>query len=916
MQEPDDIVREFLVEGFEGLDQLDGELVALESAPDDVEVLSSIFRTIHSIKGASGFLEFRRLERLTHAGENLLDALRARRIAMNDVVASALLEMNDAVRRTLQEIEAAGVDEGEPHDLLVAKLQALLAGETTPPLTRAAADSEARASAPPAPAHAEAPAPPPAAAASVPAEAAAAKPRRDSAPSVADSSIRIRVEQLDQLMNLAGELVLARNQILQHTARLDDTATQTTAQRLSLITSELQEGIMKIRMQPVGLLWSKLPRVVRDLALQLGKEVELVQEGAETELDRSLLEAIKDPLTHIVRNALDHGIEPPAERVRRGKDRTATLSLRAYHESGQVNIEVRDDGRGIDLATVRAKAVEKGVVSAEQATRLDERGILDLLFAPGFSTAKAITNVSGRGVGLDVVRKNLERVGGTVELSTVQGHGTRMHIRIPLTLAIIPALTVQAGGHRYVLPQASLVELVRVESSAGIERIQGQAVHRLRGQLLPLVDLAQQLGVAPVRSDDASSIVVVHSGGLRFGLVVDEIGETEEIVVKPLDRQVKNVPVYAGTTILGDGCVALILDVGGLGQRARISAAQPLEANAREERSAASSGGAEHLVFLARGRRLAVELSTVDRLEELDPARIERAGTLRVVQYRKGLLPLVDVGDALGEGPIILSDGQPMRVIVRTDDCGSVGLVVDEVVDIVHLEPSDSRTLRRHATSGAGVRGVVVAEGKVTELLDVPQLLQSLGYADCSVMNSPQEGAPDTDLAPTKQLCTFRLGGTLFGIDVLDVQEVLRPQVGTPIPLAPEVIQGLINLRGETVTLLDLGQRLGLEPAVRRVTSNSSDLYEDVTMNVVLRTGGGVISVFVDEVGEVLELSSREFEPVPGSTDAETRRLARGVYKLPDELLLELDVEAIASSVGGPDDVARESTREPVREAA
>ncbi|MEZ6016932.1 MAG: chemotaxis protein CheW [Planctomycetota bacterium] len=894
MQEPDEIVREFLVESFEGLDQLDEQLVALESHPDDIEVLSSIFRTIHSMKGASGFLEFKRLERVAHAGENLLDALRGQRLAMNAVIATALLEMNDALRRTLRDIEARGADEGDDMSSLVAKLEALLTGESAPPSAAAPAPEAA-----PAPAAAPTAAASPEAAAPVTAPAAAPaapRPSRDGAPSVADSSIRIRVDQLDQLMNLAGELVLARNQILQHTARFEDTATNASAQRLSLITSELQEGIMKIRMQPVGLLWNKLPRVVRDLSVQLGKEVELEMRGADTELDKTLLEAIKDPLTHIVRNSLDHGVEAPADRLAQNKPRVGTLSLIAYHESGQVNLEIRDDGRGIDPAVIRARAVEKGHITSEQAARLDDRAALDLLFLPGFSTAKAITNVSGRGVGMDVVRRNLERVGGTVELRSVAGQGTTVHVRIPLTLAIIPALTVQAGGQRYAIPQASLVELVRIEADdvARIERVQGHLVYRLRGKLLPLVDLAEQLLVAPERIDDACSLVVVHAGGARFGLVVDQIGETEEIVVKPLGRQVKHLPVYAGTTILGDGRVALILDVGGLGQRARILGAHSSGDSApREEREEPVTDGTGHLVFLAGGRRLAVELATVDRLEELDPTLVERAGTARVIQYRGGILPLIDVGDALGEGPICVPEGASMRVIVRTDACGSLGLVVNEVIDIVQFAECDSNLASRSG-AGRGTTGVVVADGRVTELLDVPWLLRDQG-AECS----RTEGATTSrEVAHERaiQLCTFRLAGTLFGINVLDVQEVLRPQAKTPIPLAPGVIEGLINLRGETVTLLDLGRRLGqgrapAAPAPSAVTEGG----EDLSMNVVLRTSDGVISVLVDEVGEVLELSSSAFEPVPDFVDETTRRVARGIYKLEHELLLQLDVNAVAS---------------------
>ena len=885
MSEQDDILREFLEESFEGLDQVEGELVALESNPDDVETLSSIFRTIHSIKGASGFLELVRLERIAHAGENLLDALRSRRCEMNDVVATALLEMSDAVRGMLRSLESTGSEgASESHEGLVQRLTELLESasetETETETVRAAAPVESSA--------AES-GDPPAPRADVD---KAGETRREATQSVADSSIRIRVDQLDALMNLAGELVLARNQILQHTARLEDVATNASAQRLSLITSELQEGIMKVRMQPVGLLWNKLPRIVRDLSLQLGKEVDVSMEGAETELDKTLLEAIKDPLTHVVRNSLDHGVEPPDERAAKGKPRRASLRLSAGHESGQVKIVIEDDGRGVDIEAVRAKAVERGVVTQEDAARMDDRAALDLLFAPGLSTAAAVTNVSGRGVGMDVVRSNLERVGGTVELETERGRGTRVQIRIPLTLAIIPALTVLAGGQRYAIPQASLVELVRVEAGeeGQIERIQGQPVYRLRGRLLPLVDLGEQLAVDAQRVDAGCSIVVVQAAGRRFGLVVDEIHETEEIVVKPLDRQVKGLDVYAGTTILGDGRVALILDVSGLANRSSLGD-ERLQSTAVEESSAEADRASDrsHLVFMASGdRRMALDLRSVDRLEEIDASIVERAGTARVIQYRGGILPLVDVGQVLGGAVAEPGADGLLRVIVRSDEFGSFGLVVDEVQDIVELEPDAPR----HPSQDSGVHEIVVADGCVTELLDVDWLLERCRGAGPANAGAPEcEAGPAQEGATVSQLCTFRLGDSLFGVDVLEVQEVLRPQDRTPIPLASPEIEGLINLRGDTVLLIDMRRRLGLPPLERAA---DFDLEHDTAMNVVLRTQEGVVSILVDEVGEVLELSCNDFEPCPESLDSGTREIARGVFKLEEELLLLLDVASIA----------------------
>lgn len=918
MSDFDEIIDEFLVECFEGLEKLDGELVALETRPDDEEVLSSIFRTIHSMKGASGFLEFHKLEALTHAGENLLDALRSSEIAMREEIATALLELNDAVRSLLTVIERTGSDE-EADDPIYAELTERLrglvgSGGHAPASAPAKKPASKKKTAPKAPAKAAprgkkppagdpapaAPAPPasPAPPARTEAadsgrKAAPSAERRETSGSAADSSIRVRVDHLDALMNLAGELVLARNQIIQHAAQLDDPTSTASAQRLNHITSELQERVMKIRMQPIGLLWNKLPRVVRDLAGQLGKSVDLVLDGAETELDKTLLEAIKDPLTHLVRNALDHGIEPPDERVAARKPEVARLRLASSHESGQVMILIQDDGRGIDLERIRAKAVEKGLITQAQAQGMDDRSAMELLFAPGFSTASQVTNVSGRGVGMDVVRSNLERVGGTVAIESELGKGTRVLVRIPLTLAIIPALTIRTGGERYAIPQANLVELVRVETGREdrIEMLHGKPVYRLRGRLLPLLDLNDQLGVAARPADEARSIVVVQASGVRFGLLVDEILETEEIVVKPLGRHVKALDAYAGTTILGDGRVALILDISGICHRARLHASEEVALDdAHAADPAVAMTGGESLVIFDVGhgqRRMAVELGEVARLEEIPAKHIEMVGRQRVMQYRGGILPLLDLDEVfMGSGRGV--DGSmPVKAIVHTTPQGTFGIVVDDVLDIVNV---DQGTPRQPAAE-PGVREVVVAGGLVTELLDVPTVAARSVVEGASLSRTTtdtREVERRAQAGAHKQICSFRLGGALYGIDVLEVQEVLRPEMMTPIPLAGADIEGLINLRGETVVLLDLRRRLGI--AQRAGSADRAD-----AMHVVLRVGGDVVSILVDEIGEVLELPDSSFEPCPSSMDEAIRALAHGVYKVEGELLLMLNVAAIAA---------------------
>jgi two-component system chemotaxis sensor kinase CheA len=535
-----------------------------------------------------------------------------------------------------------------------------------------------------------------------------------------EDSLRVDVGRLDRLMNLVGELVLARNQLLQFTAAGGDPAFLGTAQRLNQITTELQTGIMKTRMQPIGTLWNKLPRLARDLALACGKQVEIDLAGADTELDKAILEAIKGPLTHLVRNAIDHGIEAPEVRQARGKPAAGWLSLRAYHEGGLVHLEVADDGGGIDLARVRQNALASGALDAAQAAHLDEGGLLSLIFRPGLSTAAAVSHVSGRGVGLDVVKTNIEKLGGTVEVQSRPGRGTTFHVQIPLTLAIIPALIVTCAGDRYAIPQASLLELVRLEGEQarrGVEHVHGGAVYRLRDKLLPLADLDRQLraaGTGPRRRPDVQ-VVVLQAGDRQFGLVVDGTQDTEEIVVKPLGRHLKGVPLFAGATILGDGKVVLILDVLGLARAAGVVADAGSRILAARARRARPRGAARQVLLLsADGRRLAVPLEQVARLEELPAAAAERAGRREVTQYRGRIVPLVRFGAAPAAGAAA-------RLVVCGEPGRQVGLVVDRILDVAEAAAADS------ATRDEGTLGSAVIGGQVTDLLDLPALAGAAG---------------------------------------------------------------------------------------------------------------------------------------------------------------------------------------------
>ncbi|HXE57020.1 MAG TPA: chemotaxis protein CheA [Gemmatimonadales bacterium] len=748
MSDMDEVVREFLVESREGLDQLDADLVALERDPTDRELLARIFRCIHTIKGTSGFLALARLEAVTHVGENLLARLRDGALALTPARAGALLRLVDAVREMLDALEATGSDGDREYDDLVAELTRLQdpdADAVPRPLgellvERGAARPEQVAAALARQAGGDRR---PLGEILVEQDGVAAgalqealRAQQEGRAPASDTTIRVDVGLLDKLMTLVGELVLARNQILQYSAGRADPAFVATSQRLDLLTTELQEGVMKTRMQPIGNVWSKFPRVVRDLAVACGKRVRIEMEGQETELDRTILEAIKDPLTHIVRNSVDHGIEPPDVRVARGKPAEGRLHLRAYHEGGQVNIEISDDGRGIDAERVRAKAVERGLVSPEQAARMGERELHELIFLPGFSTAEQVTNVSGRGVGMDVVKTNIERIGGTIDVQSVPGQGTTLRIKIPLTLAIIPALVVTAAGDRYAIPQVNLLELVRLDGADDrrIEHVYGAPVYRLRGELLPLVYLTEALRVEPgARTRETANIVVLQAGDRSFGLVVDEINDTEEIVVKPLGKQLKGIAAYAGATIMGDGRVALILDVLGLAQDAGVLAESRDRRRAEEaERAVASetAAGRRSLLLFAVGqdargrprRRFAIPLSEIARLEEIPAERVERACGQEVVQYRGGILPLVRLTELLGEEAGAARAAPALQVVVFTGRDGAVGLVVDRILDIVEERVEVEQPVRQDLVSATGV-----VQGQVTDFLDVREAVRRAG---------------------------------------------------------------------------------------------------------------------------------------------------------------------------------------------
>jgi two-component system, chemotaxis family, sensor kinase CheA len=765
----DELLNEFLTETNEYLDVIDVELVTLEENPNNPGLIDNIFRLVHTIKGTCGFLSLPRLESVAHSAENILGKVRAGSIAAGPENIYLVLEALDRIKKIMAELEAREVEpEGDDSDL-IARLDAMANGDTAPETSAPAQAGEEPEIANPTP------------------EEFKKQFEEGAEQAVAAHTIRVNVDLLENLMNMVSELVLTRNQLLQIVRNQSDSEFTVPLQRLSHVTTDLQEGVMKTRMQPIGNAWAKLPRIVRDLAHEFDKKIDLEMLGADTELDRQVLELIKDPLTHMVRNSADHGLENTADRVAAGKSDVGKVVLNAFHQGGHIIIQISDDGGGIDTARIKEKAISIGMISEREAKRLTDQQIFRFIFNAGFSTAAEVTSVSGHGVGMDVVRTNIEKIGGTVDVKTDQGKGSTFTIKIPLTLAIVSALIVECGAERFAIPQINVAELIRISDDSGhrIESINGTPVLRLRNRLLPLVQLRDVLGVGPEtvsdcvaqnlgyvdaverekaneeiedpnlifttmtdvlnetkevkdveeesdairfvdlsleRDDNEAFIVVVQVGSYRFGIVVDKVFDTEEIVVKPVAPFLRNIKAYSGNTILGDGNVIMILDPNGIADLTGEMSNE--EDNERDEAVAFRKKFNEEqvalLVFRAGDEEpKAVPLSLIARLEEIDVESIEISNGNKVIQYRGKLMPLVDFSE---DNEMAEYGSQP--ILVFTDGERSMGLIVDEIIDIVE------ETLNIElASEKAGIIGSAILAGKATSVIDTSHYL-SLAFGD------------------------------------------------------------------------------------------------------------------------------------------------------------------------------------------
>jgi len=820
----DDLLREFLTETSESLDTVDNQLVRFEQDPNNAKILDNIFRLVHTIKGTCGFLGLPRLEALAHAGETLMSKFRDGMPVTAEAV-TLILSSIDRIKEILGGLEATETEpEGTDQDLIDPLVQLSMQSFATasepvavkeevmsPPQTlerelrpgevsldeleRAFRETTTEVAPQSAPA-----APPAPAQDTAPAVASSKKPAAAKsvvevevleADKIANQSIRVNVDTLEHLMTMVSELVLTRNQLLEISRRNEDTEFKVPLQRLSNVTAELQEGVMKTRMQPIGNAWQKLPRIVRDLAGELHKQIELEMHGADTELDRQVLDLIKDPLTHMVRNSADHGLETPSERAAAGKPEQGTIRLSAYHEGGHIIICIADNGRGLNTERIKAKAVASGLVSEADLEKMTEAQIHKFIFAPGFSTAASVTSVSGRGVGMDVVRTNIDQIGGTIDVKSVAGEGSSVTIKIPLTLAIVSALIVEAAGDRFAIPQLAVVELVRARANSEhrIERIKDTAVLRLRNKLLPLMHLKKLLKIDDGSSSDPENgfIVVTQVGNQTFGIVVDGVFHTEEIVVKPMSTKLRHIDMFSGNTILGDGAVIMIIDPNGIAKA--LGAAGVASHEIADENAAMRASAAEQLTSLlvfraGTSQPKAVPLGLVTRLEEIAADKIELSNGRYMVQYRDQLMPLVQMGGV----SVQTSGAQP--ILVFADDGRSMGLVVDEIIDIV-----EERLHIEVAGSADGILGSAVIKGQATEVIDVGHFLP-MAFADWFSRKEMRPSAGAQSVLLVDDSAFFR-----------NMLAPVLKAAGYRVRVAPNAQEGLLALRsGQTfdVVLTDI----------------------------------------------------------------------------------------------------------------
>ena len=721
MENHDEILAEFILEAREIIDRLDGDFVRLEENPGDQALVGNIFRGLHTLKGSSGFFALKRLEKLSHAGESLLGKIRAGQAELDFDKSTRLLEMNDILRSIIEGVEANHLEpEGDDQELIAVLLNLEPAAikqtdQTISPVPNKAPEEPSKNESQPLP-------------------EIQMEYSEPSEPVLTNTTgqevvvpVKVNPEVLDKLMNIASEMVLARNRLLPFSQQSTDKLFTSAVRSIDLLTLELQERMMKMRMQPIYHIWDKFPRLVRDVSAECGKKVRLLQEGSETELDRILLDSIRDPLIHLIRNSIDHSIETPEIRLEKGKSELAYLILRAAHQNGTVIVEVIDDGAGVDYERVRQRAISRGLISVEKAHALNHKELIDLIFLPGFSTRDTITNLSGRGVGMDVVKNNIENIGGSIEITSVPNEGTHVRLKIPLTLAILPTLFIRCAEEIFLIPQNRILELVRFAPNQphnGIEDFYGTPTFRLRDKLIPLLFLNEQLNLpaSPLKPKQKLFIAVLNFNGTLFGLVVEEVLNIQDIVIKPLGELLRDMSNFAGATIMGNGEVALILDIDGIARKSGL--VERLQANPIRQEELYVPVVEEMisvLLFEIPGlNKIALPLDSIDHIIKLDPSQIQQNGNREVVYFNEQLMDLVRLDHYVSGGS---KDSHLHHAHAPVLTCHYrdrlYGLVAKQVTDIIEVPAK----LHELSTPQRGLNGCIIYNDQVINVLDLEEVL-------------------------------------------------------------------------------------------------------------------------------------------------------------------------------------------------
>lgn len=942
MEDMKEMISEFITDCSENLEEFENNLLTLEKTPDDPSVVDSMFRQIHSIKGASGFLSFTNLESLTHKSENVLDLIRQSKGTVDQALVSTFLDVCDAMKSMFAVIQNQGTDGNNQYPELINRLVAFEQTFKSTEATQYAQDRDENVDfsledtaleltenldieeeAPELDAN------------QIEAlkslglydenkmkatnqssvkksleikaekietlkkefvEKKESNKDLKSTVSKVKETIRVDVDSLDHLVNLAGELVLIRNQILELSKTHQSNVFDASFTNLDMITGEIQRSLMTTRMQPISVVWSKMPRIVRDLAAQLGREIEIQMQGENTELDKTIIEAITDPMTHIIRNCCDHGIEMPEERVAAGKSSKGLIKLSAEHRGNWIYVDVVDDGKGISREVLKRKALEKGIHTQEELEQMDDQQVLNIIFHPGFSTKDQASNISGRGVGMDVIRSNIMKINGNVELTSIEGQGTHLKIRLPLTLAIIPAVIVLINNQRYAIPQSAVQEVasVRKEDVENFDNIAGQKFTRLRGHILPLIYSTSVLGinVDNQTNNDTLNYVVINADSYRYGLVIDKVTDIIEIVVKPLESD-QDFKYYAGATIMGDGKVALILDPSKIAEISKID-----KVNSEEETKASqtdSNSSDLTLAFrLANGKNYLIPLNKTSRIEEIKKSDLDYREIGTFAKFNGKVIRVINLLKLLNSKAQIQDDPNELTIKTLYYEFNGHGIAVDVGANQTLLQENYDIEACENSEF---IMGTTLIKDRIYEVLNLEDYLGTmLGSTTSEVINSSIDHNLQKDEYKEVQLfdsansvISFKLGDLFFGIKLDSVSEIINLSEVTATPGSRSSVQGLLNLRGEIMVSRKLAKILEIK--------DIAEAEKQVAKSLIVRYNNKKVCLEIGNVNEILSLPETSFNTAPSNIPGNIHSYLRGVYNMGDNMLLLLDEKRIINDL-------------------